>query len=84
MGEGIYDRALAPVTEYAFGSFGFDKLLSSNTVGNARSARSKEKSDATFLRREAARCVAPSYTEREIYELSKATLHALKRDGRNS
>ncbi len=84
MGEGIYDRALAPVTEYAFGCLGLDKLLSSNTVGNARSARGKEKSGAPFLRREAARYVGPSYAERDIYELFKATWHALKRDGGNS
>ncbi len=84
MGEGIYDRALAPVTEYAFGCLGFDKLLFSNTVGNARSARSREKSGAWFLRREAARYVGPSYTERNIYELSKTTWQALKRDGCNS
>lgn len=72
------------MTEYAFGCLGFDKLLFSNTVGNAHSVRSKEKSGARFLRRKAARYVGPSNTEREIYELSKTTWHALKRDGRNS
>ena len=77
-------EALAPVIECAFSSLGFEKLLFSNAVGNARSARSREKSGAPFLRREAARYVGPSYTERNIYELSKTTWHALKRDGCNS
>ena len=77
-------EALAPVIESAFSSLGFEKLLFSNAVGNARSARSREKSGAPFLRREAARYVDISYTEREIYELSKTTWHALKRDGCNS
>lgn len=70
-GNGYMTEAVEPVMDYAFNSLGFEKLVFSNAVGNNRSARVKEKTGAKLLRREPARFVDPTFTEHDIYELSK-------------
>ena len=75
-GRGIMSEALAPVMSYAFTRLGFEKMVFSNAVGNGRSRRIKEKAGARFLRCEPYAFVDPAYTEREIWELTKADWHA--------
>lgn len=69
--QGIMTEAVSPITEYAFTSLGFEKLIFSNAKGNLGSRRIKEKTGAVYLRTEPASFVDPSYTEHEIWELSK-------------
>jgi RimJ/RimL family protein N-acetyltransferase len=71
-GKGIMTEAVAPVTAYAFNVLGFERLVFSNAVGNIRSRRIKEKAGARWLRSEPAQFISPYYTEREIWELTKA------------
>ncbi len=71
-GRGLMTEALAPVMQFAFGPAGFEKLLFANAVGNQRSRRIKEKHGARLLRVEPGEFVDPKYTEREIWELTKA------------
>jgi ribosomal-protein-alanine N-acetyltransferase len=71
-GNGIMTEAVAPVTAYAFDVLGFERLILSNAIGNLRSRRIKEKAGARRLRAEPAKFGNPDYTEREIWELTKA------------
>lgn len=71
-GRGLMSEAVAPVTEFAFGELGFEKLVFANAVGNARSRRIKEKQGARLVRVEPAAFVDPRYTEHEVWELAKA------------
>jgi len=68
----IYAAARAPITDYAFDVLGIERLIFSNAVGSLRSRRIKEKLGARWLRSEPARFINPDYTEREIWELTKA------------
>ena len=77
-GQGYMTEAVAPVTDYAFTELGFQSLIFGNAVGNERSRRIKEKSGARLIRREPARYVDPSLTERELFELSRASWLALR------
>jgi len=77
-GRGYMTEAVEPVTDYAFNSLGFEKLVFGNAVGNRRSSRIKEKSGAQLVRREPARYVDPTLVEREIFELSKDAWFRLK------
>ena len=70
-GKGYMTEAVKPVTDYAFESLGFEKLVFSNAVDNRRSSRIKEKSGARFIRYEPAQYVDPAHTERALYELTK-------------
>jgi RimJ/RimL family protein N-acetyltransferase len=70
-GKGIMTEAVKPVTDYAFNVLGFEKLVLGNAVGNTASRRIKERMGAVFLRTEPAIYVDPSYTEREVWELTK-------------
>ena len=70
-GNGYMTEAIRPVTDYAFETLGFEKLIFANAVGNERSRRIKEKSGARLVRREAAQYVDPSLTERDVFELTK-------------
>jgi len=77
LGKGVTE-AVFPITDYAFDSLGFERLFFSNAVGNEKSRRVKEKTGARFLRTEPAKFVNPSYTEREIWELSKDEWRAFR------
>jgi ribosomal-protein-alanine N-acetyltransferase len=70
-GRGYMTEATDAVTDYAFEVLGFERLILSNAVGNLRSRRLKEKAGAVLLRTEAARFVDPSYSEREVWELTR-------------
>ncbi|MBV9877405.1 MAG: GNAT family N-acetyltransferase [Verrucomicrobia bacterium] len=70
-GKGIMTEAVFPIMDYAFDVLGFEKLCFSNAVGNKRSRRVKEKTGAQFLRIEPGTFVSASYTEREIWELTR-------------
>jgi len=76
--QGIMTEAARPVTDYAFDVLGFEKLVLANAVGNPASRRIKEKTGAVLLRTEAAVYVNPSYTEREVWELTNACWKAFK------
>ncbi len=71
-GQGLMTEAVRPVLDHAFETLGFEVLVFSNAVGNLRSRRIKEKTGARFLRTEPATFVDPFYTEREVWELSRA------------
>jgi len=70
-GKGFMTEAVKPVTDYAFNSLGFEKLLFANAVGNERSRRIKEKTGATYIETRPAKFVNPKYKEHEIWELTK-------------
>jgi len=70
-GRGYMTEAVEPITDYAFGQLGFEKLVFTNAVGNPRSRRVKEKMGARLVGRAPARFVDPALTEHEIYELRK-------------
>lgn len=69
--KGIMTEAAKPITDYAFDVLGFERLVLANAVGNAASRKMKEKIGAVFLRTEPATYVNPSYTAREVWELTK-------------
>jgi RimJ/RimL family protein N-acetyltransferase len=69
-GVGLMTEAAVPIMDHAFTGLAFDSLVFSNAVGNKRSRRIKEKTGARFLRTELAEFVDPSFTEKEIWELS--------------
>lgn len=71
-GRGIMTEAVTPVTDFAFTNLGFEKLIFSNAKGNIRSRRIKEKTGATLVSVEPASFVDSVYSEREIWELTKA------------
>ena len=77
-GNGYMTEAVEPITDYAFETLNFPKLIFANAVNNQRSARVKEKTGAQLVRRESARYVDPLLTERCIYELTKAQWYAFK------
>ena len=77
-GKGYMTEAVEPVMQYAFEELGFEKLIFTNAVGNTRSARIKEKTGARFICREPAQYVDPTFTEREVYELTKDEWYRLK------
>lgn len=71
-GHGYMSEAARAVTDYAFTSLGFEKLIFSNALGNVPSRRVKEKTGARFLKTEPCKFVDPAYTERELWELTKS------------
>ncbi|MCB0352599.1 MAG: GNAT family N-acetyltransferase [Bdellovibrionales bacterium] len=75
-GKGYMMEAVSPVTDYAFEFLGFEKLIFANAVGNARSRRIKEKSGASFLRREPGSYMDPQFMETELFELTSDTWKA--------
>ncbi len=70
-GRGLMSEAVQPVTDFAFGPLGFDRLVFANAVGNSRSRRVKEKSGARLIAVKPGKYVNPKLTEQEIWELSK-------------
>lgn len=70
-GHGYMTEACEPVTDYAFTSLGFLRLLFANAVGNRKSRRVKEKCGARLIRVEPASFVDPAYTEHEVWELTR-------------
>jgi RimJ/RimL family protein N-acetyltransferase len=70
-GAGYMTEATDTVTDYAFHVLGFERLILSNALGNTRSRRLKEKAGAVLLRTEPALFVDPSFTHREIWELTR-------------
>jgi [ribosomal protein S5]-alanine N-acetyltransferase len=71
-GQGLMTEAVVPIMNYAFDVLGFESLVFANAVGNVRSRRIKEKTGARFVRTEPAQFVNPEYSEREVWELTKA------------
>ncbi|MCM5511061.1 GNAT family N-acetyltransferase [Vibrio sp. SCSIO 43169] len=68
---GLMTEAAYAVNDYAFNELGFEKLIFSNALGNMRSRKVKEKTGAKLISIEPASFVDPSYTECEIWELTK-------------
>jgi ribosomal-protein-alanine N-acetyltransferase len=64
-------EAVQPVLGFAFKDLGFDRLVFTNAVGNERSHRIKEKTGARLIEVRPAKFVDPSYSEHEIWELTK-------------
>jgi len=71
-------EAVFPITDYAFDSLGFERLVFCKAAGNERSRRVKEKTGARVLRTEPAKFVNRAYTNREIWELTKDEWRAFK------
>lgn len=70
-GKGYMTEAVHPIMDYAFDHLDFEKLVFSNAVQNSRSGRVKEKTGATWVRKEPFKFVDPTLTEHDIYELTK-------------
>lgn len=77
-GKGYMTEAVIPVTDLAFDTLGFDKLILSNAVGNHRSARVKEKCGARKIGEKASTFVDPTLTASELWELTKEGWRAHK------
>lgn len=71
-GSGYMTESVAPITDYAFESLGFETLVFANAVGNVRSRRVKEKTGARLIDVRPAAFVDPQYTQHEIWELAKS------------
>jgi len=71
-GQGLMSEAADAMTDYAFAELGFETLVLSNALGNRRSRRIKEKAGAVLLRTEPFHFINPAYSERELWELTKA------------
>ncbi len=78
-GKGFMTEAVFPVTDYAFDTLGFEKLVFSNAVGNKRSGRVKEKSGARLIKEIPGEFVDPALTTSEIYELTKEEWQKMRR-----
>ena len=78
-GKGYMTEAVIPVTDLAFDTLGFEKLILSNAVGNPRSARVKEKCGAHKIGELAATFVDPNFTTSELWELTKESWRAYRR-----
>jgi ribosomal-protein-alanine N-acetyltransferase len=70
-GKGLMTEAVEPVVNYAFTNLNFEKLVLTNAKGNIRSRRFKENSAARLIRVEPTQYINPSYTEREVWELTR-------------
>ncbi|MCB0334676.1 MAG: GNAT family N-acetyltransferase [Bdellovibrionales bacterium] len=70
-GKGYMTEALEPITDFAFGPLGFERLVFGNAVGNNRSRRIKEKTGAIFVKKVPAQYMDPTFTHKEIFELTK-------------
>jgi len=77
-GKGYMTEAVIPVTDLAFDTLGFEKLILSNAVGNRRSARVKEKCGARKIGEKASSFVDPALTASELWELTKENWRAHK------
>lgn len=77
-GRGLMTEAVTPVMDHAFDELGFDELVFTNAAGNNRSRRVKEKTGATFVRREPAGFVDPKYKERELFKLTRPEWRAYR------
>lgn len=64
-------EALTPITDYAFTTLAFEKLILTNAVGNQASHQIKNKMGAHLLYIESGEFVDPILSQREIWELSK-------------
>ncbi len=78
-GKGYMTEAVNPVMNYAFNDLSFEKLVFANAVGNSKSRRVKEKTGAKLVDIKPAKFVNPSYTEHEIWELTKKEWQAFKK-----
>lgn len=70
-GKGYMTEAVKPVMTFAFNELGFEKMTLANAVGNKGSRRVKEKTGSRLVRVEPAKFVDRSFTECEIWEMSK-------------
>ncbi|MEX0330754.1 MAG: GNAT family N-acetyltransferase [Puniceicoccaceae bacterium] len=70
-GKGYMSEAADAVTDFAFNTLNWEKLILTNALGNERSRRIKEKAGAIRIRIEKAKFVDPDYSESEIWELTK-------------
>ena len=70
-GMGIMTEAVIPITDYAFSSLGFEKLVFANAKGNIASRRVKEKTGCTCIGTRTYQFVDPQLTESELWELSR-------------
>ncbi len=70
-GQGIMTEAVYPINDFAFETFGYDKLVFANAVGNERSRRIKEKTGCKLVGLIPTEFVDPALTTSEIWELSK-------------
>ena len=70
-GKGLMPEAVIPVTDFAFGQLGFEKLQFGNAVGNERSRRIKEKTGARRIGTRPLEFADPTFTEIELWEITK-------------
>lgn len=70
-GQGIMTEAIAPITNYAFDTLGFEKMIFTNATGNNSSHRIKEKTGARFLYKEPAKFVDSELMEQEVWEFTR-------------
>lgn len=70
-GQGIMTEAVASVMDCAFNQLGFEKMVLANAVGNVRSRRVKEKTEAKFLGTAPAKFVSDEFCETELWEITK-------------
>ncbi|MEK7690780.1 MAG: GNAT family protein [Bdellovibrionota bacterium] len=70
-GKGLMSEAVIPVTNFAFHQIGFHKLQFGNAVGNVRSRRIKEKSHARRIGTQPFEFVDPTFTQIELWEITK-------------
>ncbi|MCR9212833.1 MAG: GNAT family N-acetyltransferase [Proteobacteria bacterium] len=70
-GQGLMSEALVPVMNYAFTKLGFKSMVLSNATRNRRSSRVKKRHGARFVATAPARFVDPTYTEKEIWEITR-------------
>lgn len=70
-GQGLMTEAVTPITDFAFSSLGFEKLIFSNAVGNTASHKIKKKMGARLLRVQPGEFVDRTYTEIALWEITK-------------
>ena len=78
-GRGYMSEAVEAVNDYAFDVLGFERLLLDNALGNAGSARIKDKTGARLIEVVDAQFVDPSITKMERWELTKEAWHSARR-----
>tara|TARA_B100001248_G_scaffold261335_2_gene252174 strand:+ start:2191 stop:2748 length:558 start_codon:yes stop_codon:yes gene_type:complete len=71
-GKGYMTEALIPVMDYAFEELGFEKMVFSNASKNPASSRIKAKTGARLIQKAPFSFVNPAFTEKEVWELTKA------------
>lgn len=80
-GNGYMTEAVTPITDYAFAELGFEELIFENATANQRSRRVKEKMGATLIKTRTAKYVDPTFSESELWRLTKAAWQDFRANG---